>query len=417
MQKIRSAYRPVNMGVKALAGALCIATAAHGDDSSRFESDSRRKEIRYEITHLERIGSSHAGSSINERGWVAGFAVLGDVRHAVLWKKKGHGNYEATDLGALGGFNLNSSVVWQGLNNWGMIAGISQTGKDEPLDEEWSCQPFFDPTPIVDQICVGFAWLRGEFRSLPTFPGGNNGYAAGVNDRGQIVGWAENGVEDPTCDDPQQLQFRAALWRLRPFDVEMTELPPLGDDATSAATAINIRGDVVGISGDCQDAVGSFSARHAVMWRDGAPTEIELFGGKSWNTPVDVNLFGEVVGFANKPGEADDEGGFNAQAFYWNEEDGATEIGALPGNVFSQARDINARGEVVGISFIGDPGARAFIWRRGDDAPTDLNSLAAPDYRGTLTDARSINEQGEITGAATDANGASVAFIARPVRR
>jgi uncharacterized membrane protein len=42
--------------------------------------------------------------------------------------------------------------------------------------------------------------------------GGNNGFAAGVNDHGQIVGWAGNTVHDPACVAPQVPQFRAVVW-------------------------------------------------------------------------------------------------------------------------------------------------------------------------------------------------------------
>jgi uncharacterized membrane protein len=89
---------------------------------------------------------------------------------------------------------------------------------------------------------------------LPPFAGGYNSYATGANNRGQVVGWAENGVHDSTCNTAFQiLQFRAALWEP---NGEMRELPPLPGDSTSAATAINDKGQVVGISGACGIAVG-----------------------------------------------------------------------------------------------------------------------------------------------------------------
>ena len=99
-------------------------------------------------------------------------------------------------------------------------------------------------------------------QALPTL-GGINGYAAGVNDRGQVVGWAETPVHDPTCSAPQVLQFRAVLWEPRRH--RKRELRPFPGDSTSAATAINNRGQAVGISGECDVAVGRFSARRAVL--------------------------------------------------------------------------------------------------------------------------------------------------------
>ena len=125
--------------------------------------------------------------------------------------------------------------------------------------------------------------LRVECRpddSLPTF-GGNQGFATGINGRGQVVGWAETTIQDPTCNTPQVLQFRAGLWDTQLST--MTELPPLHGDSTSAATAINEVGQAVGISGDCDVAVGRFSARHAVLWDHGTATEIANLGGTSWH--------------------------------------------------------------------------------------------------------------------------------------
>src|SRR5690606_24660718 len=160
--------------------------------------------------------------------------------------------------------------------------------------------------------CRGFVRESGRIAAIPTL-GGNNGFATGINSRGQVTGWAENGVVDPTCVPPQVFQFRAFLWR--PGQERATELPPLGDDTSSAATAINERGQVVGISGICDDAVGKFSAMHAVMWDKGKVIDLGSLGGISWHTPWDINNRGDVVGFSNPPG--DDDGEFIAHAFIW----------------------------------------------------------------------------------------------------
>lgn len=246
---------------------------------------------------------------------------------------------------------------------------------------------------------------------MPTL-GGYNSFATGVNNRGQVVGWAETTVEDPTCnaeDGDQVLQFRAVVWE--PKMDTIRELPPLPGDSTSAATAINDRGQVVGISGDCDVAVGRFSARHAVLWDRGRVIDLGNLGGVSWHTPMAINQRGDVVGFSNPPG--DDDGAFQVQAFLWTRKDGIDSLGTLPGDATSQALGINERRQVVGLSR-GPDGSRAVIWQ--DGGLTDLNTLA-PDYPGHLIYAGNINNKGEITGAARDAEtGATVAFIATPIR-
>ena len=136
-------------------------------------------------------------------------------------------------------------------------------------------------------------WQNGTLTALPLL-GGNNGFATGINNSGQAVGWAETILRDPTCVPPQVLQFEAVLWG--PGVDQQRVLPPFPGDSTSAATAINDAGQVVGISGDCGNAVGAFSARHALLWDNGRPMKLPTLGGKGWNTPMAINNAGAVAG-------------------------------------------------------------------------------------------------------------------------
>jgi probable HAF family extracellular repeat protein len=291
-------------------------------------------------------------------------------------------------------------------NDRGIITGISQTALPDPLGERWSCSAFFPAPTAVGHQCLGFAWQDGVMRALPTL-GGTNGFATGANNRGEIVGWAENTVHDPTCVPPQVLQFRAVVWGPAPGQIR--ELPPLSGDTVSAATALNDRGQVVGISGICDRAVGRFSAIHAVLWQDGKPIDLGSLGGVAWNTPMSINERGDVVGFANASAAA---GSFDVHAFLWTRRGGMRDLGTLPGDSTSQALGINDRREIVGTSCDAAFNCRAVIWRNG--AITDLNTLMAPDYEDTLTTANDINESGRFTGQAFEpATGKLVAFVAR----
>ncbi|WP_240359349.1 hypothetical protein [Pyxidicoccus trucidator] len=82
-----------------------------------------------------------------------------------------------------------------------------------------------------------------------------------------------NTVHDSTCVAPQVLQFRAVMWGTND---QIRELPPLGDDTVSAATAVNDRGQAVGISGICDIAVGQRSAIHAVRWDGATITDLAI---------------------------------------------------------------------------------------------------------------------------------------------
>jgi probable HAF family extracellular repeat protein len=386
--------------VGALVGSLPFVTSAVGSAHAQQTPASR-----YQIRQLGSLGGTNsAGNSINDLGWVAGFSNLpGDgTTHATLWR-----NGTPVNLGTLGG--PNSAVLWPVKNNHGMIAGVAETPAIDPFNENWSCSAFFPGAP-THHVCLGFVWQGGRMRPLPTL-GGDNGFATGVNNRGEVVGWAENTVHDPTCNLPQVLQFRAVVWDGHRRRI-LQELPPLAGDTVTAATAINDSGQVVGISGICANAVGGYSAAHAVLWQDGTPIDLGNIGGVAWNTPMAINQDGVVVGFANVPDG--DPGAFNAHAFRWTEEGGIEDLGTLSGDTYSEALGINASGQIVGLSCTAGPGScRAFLWEDGE--MTDLNALA-PGYEGHLVFANDINDDGDITGQTIDAEtGDAVAFRATPL--
>src|SRR6476469_6348932 len=239
--------------------------------------------------------NKRGGNSINDQTWVAGYSrMLNRDRHAILWR-----NSALTDLGTIGG--PNSSVTWNVKNTAGIIVGISQTLTPEPLGENWSSANFYSTPNNVGYINLGFVWEGGPMRGLPNFPGGNNGFATGANNLGQVVGWAENGVHDPTCCCTQVLQFRPAMWTLGPPD-QIHDLPLIPGDTYGAATAINDNGQIVGISGICDQAVGRHTAKHAVLWENGGVTDIYPNAPAPWwNTPTAINQRGDVVGFAGDP--------------------------------------------------------------------------------------------------------------------
>jgi probable HAF family extracellular repeat protein len=309
-------------------------------------------------------------------------------------------------------------------NTAGIIVGISQTLTPEPLGENWSSANFYSTPNNVGYINLGFVWEGGPMRGLPNFPGGNNGFATGANNLGQVVGWAENGVHDPTCccqSEPghQVLQFRPAVWTLGPPD-QIHELPLIPGDTSGAATAINDNGQIVGISGICDQAVGRHTAKHAVLWENGGVTDIGNLGAQWWNTPTAINQHGDVVGFAGDPAFVE---GNPLHAFIWTKDNGIKALkplrGRVPEHVDSEAYGINEARQVVGVSCDADQvDCRAVIWDHGV-YPTDLND---PDLKGGysahLETAKDINDSGEITGRAIidPVTGARTAYLAVPVQ-
>jgi probable HAF family extracellular repeat protein len=354
----------------------------------------------YDIAYLGTLnGSRNRASGINGDGAVAGFVNRpgNATRVAAYW----HDGVLDT-LGTLGG--PNSVVQWPGLSNSGLIAGFAETAEPDTLNEEWSCTAFLPS--VTGKICRGFFWEKGVMTSLPTL-GGNQGFATSVNNRGQVVGWAETPVIDPTCNAPQVLQFRAVMWE--PKKSTMMELRPLPGDSTSAATAINSKGQVVGISGACDIAVGQRSAAHNVIWNDGKPTDIGDLGGDFWHTPMDINEEGAVVGFSNPAYVLGID--FNPLAFLWTKEGGIQNLGKLVADTSSQALGINNLGQIVGVS----SGAinRAVLWENG--VIHNLNDLVEPGFPDLLIVAQHINDDGVIVGRAVlHGTTRQVPFVATP---
>jgi probable HAF family extracellular repeat protein len=369
---------------------VCATAALAAVTGGSRPATSRAQEIPpYQVQYLDGLGGTNSrGNSINNDDWVAGYSNLsfGTQRHATLWI-----NGTPTDLGTLGSADKpkNSNVVWPVKNTQGLVVGISQTDSPDPWGENWSCSAFFVPATSTGRRCIGFAWANGVMRPLPTL-GGTHGFAAAANNSGQIVGWAENTVRDATCTPPQVFQFRAVVWG--PRGDRVRELPVLAGDSSSAATAINDQGQAVGISGACDDAIGSATAAHAVLWENGGVERLPDFGGAEWNTPTAINERGDVAGFSDHPGD------IVTEAFFWNRSGGLKHLGFLySDHVLSEAFGMNDNGQVVGLS-CSEAECRAFLWQQG--VMQDLNSLIAPDENVLLTHAMDLNDDGVITGRA-----------------
>jgi probable HAF family extracellular repeat protein len=398
---------------RAIVAAACCGAIAVPIRATQDGDDGHHGPRRYHVVELSSIGGTNSrGQSINNLNWVAGWSNEDGnaTRHATLWI---HGF--KVDLGTLGG--PNSSVQWPVKNTRGLLAGIAETNTPQPRGESWSCSAFFPS--VTGKICRGVVWEWGAIRELPTLGGsGSNSFATGANNRREVVGWSENGVEDSTtCTLPQVFQFRPVVWG--PGRDQIRELPLFPGDNSGAATAINDRGQVVGISGECDQAVGRLTAKHALLWEHGRIRDIGNLGVKTWNTPMAITQRGDtIVGFAGQP---DDPEGERVHAFVWRRGQGRgqgmREILPFEGHVYSSANGVNERGQVVGTSCSeGFVECRAFLWQHG--VMTALDDLREPGYKNLLTSGQDINDDAVITGRALDETTRErPAFIAFPIPR
>ena len=109
--------------------------------------------------------------------------------------------------------------------------------------------------------------------------------------------------------------------------------------------------------------------------------------GATYTEPSKINDRGLIVGVSDVSD--------HPHAVLWANGT-VTDLGTLPGGVWSFGRDINNRGQVVGESLIPSSGYRAFVWQ--DGAMINLGTLPG----GVESYARGINDHGHIVGASSN---------------
>ena len=288
------------------------------------------------------------------------------------------------DLGTLGKPGANSWINWGGINDLGEAVGMSETAEPDPNGED-ICGFGTHLT------CVPFLWRAGHMSALPTL-GGNNGEASAINNRGEAVGYAEDGAVDSTCPagTTNNRIDLSALW----VNGKAEALPLVGSDVDAVAWGINDQGQAVGYSGNCTTAI------HAVMWKDKTAFVLQDLGGTGSNFGYAISNRGQIAG---EVGSAD---GTTFYAAVWQSgADGAvTNIGVLPGDFAAFATGINNRGQVVGNNFDSNFNwSHGFIWQ--DGVMTDLNTLIPADSNLFIISASNINDRGQISGMATVLSG------------
>jgi probable HAF family extracellular repeat protein len=235
------------------------------------------------------------------------FAFFGAPTHPFIWKRG-----KMVDLGTLGGpdaFTTGTCV------NLGLVVGGSLTN-DVP--NETTQFPTQDP----------YLWENGRMIDLGTL-GGTLGFAQCGNNRGQIIGQS---------DLAGDLTFHPFIWERG----VLKDLGTLGGD-NGTAIWINDAGEVVGDA----DVPGS-QTHHAFLWRKGVMTDLGTLDGNSHATAV--NLRGQVVGYFSVSGRT--EPPFR-HPFIWEKGGSMVDLNSLiPANSgleLVDADNINERGEIVGV--------------------------------------------------------------------
>ena len=360
-------------------------------------------QVSYKITDLGTEGNDILGCamSLNNEGWTEIMAQnlppgQQDNLFGMLLSGRIFIDIDGfkLDLGTLGGTNTTSN--WGEINDFAEVVGESETAALDPNGED-ICG--FS----THHTCRPFLWQLGHLRDLPTL-GGNNGQASAINNLGQIVGFAENGVLDTTCPagtTNNRIEL-PAMWEKGAAKA----LPLVGNDVDGDAFWINDQGQAVGYSGNCTTAL------HGTSWKnDVVSTLLDLGNGAIAES---INNRGQIAG---QIGSAD---GSTFLAGVWlNGADGpVTNIGAPVGDAAAFASGINDRGQVVGSSLDAKFNwSHAFIWQ--DGVLTNLDTLFPSSANLFPVMGNKINERGQISGMAIVVSGPHKgdihAFLATPV--
>ncbi len=273
------------------------------------------------------------GITVNNAGEVVGFSdngvpdpfaffPTGTETHTFLWKGQ-----DLMDIGTLGGPD---AAPGPGCDNQrpGVIVGTSYTSYSPNSSSGIPTQdPFLWDNGVMtnlgnlggtfnfaqcintrgeviggsslpgDQATHAFLWRNGKMKDLGTL-GGPLSEAFWINDSGDIAGSAD--LPTPGLHD-------AVLWKHEAIH----DLGTLPGDPCSRAYGLNSRGQVVGTSTDCQNAL------HAFLWQDDGPmldlnTLIPPGSGLQLTNAIDINNHGEILAesfpIGTKPHDDEDLG-------------------------------------------------------------------------------------------------------------
>ena len=365
---------------------------------------------RYTVSDLGTLpgGSLSQATFVNNYGLVTGISTLPDgTQHAVVWFRG-----SILDIATHTPAGTNSGALT--VNDWGQVLVQAEITANDPNNEIFC-------TYFTGHACRAFVWQNGHTTLLPTL-GGINASPGMINNRGQIVGIAENSVHDSSCptqpaltgSGPLTLDFEAVLWGGGPRQIR--ELRPLPGDSVGMAFSINDLGQAVGGSGSCADSIlpGPAVTPHAVLWENGTAIDMGGLGG-TVNTDLpgvgtialSINNRGQAVGAASLPGNK------SRHAFLWSRKLGhMLDLGTIQGDTDSAALGINDEGNVVGASLDSDGNPRVFLFSKG--TMRDLNTLVPPDSAIYMLIPYAINREGQVAGFGVTGSGEIHGFLASP---
>jgi probable HAF family extracellular repeat protein len=266
-----------------------------------------------------------------------------------------------------------------------------------------------------------FIWNSGTGMTDLGTLGGDNSYALGINDSGQVVGYSY------LADN---FTYHSFIWTAAGGMVDVGSTP---DGFYSQGTAINAAGDITGFTilgtgrqvpfyrshdgssaslaatpgdqrnygfaiNDSSQVTGQrYDAAeivHALIWRPltGRLSYVPPLAGAAHTVGTGINNLGHITGTASIPSN---NGIFHAM--YWSSQRGTIDIGSVAGQTYTAGQSINESDEIAGF---GGNAQVAFYWSRG------THMILLQTLGGTQSAAFSINQGSAIAGYSSTSGGA-----------
>jgi probable HAF family extracellular repeat protein len=310
-------------------------------------------QLLYSVVDLDTLGgTSSAGNAVNSNGQVTGAADLVDDDAQNAFLSGVDGAQPLQGLGTLGG----SESFGQAIDATGRVAGTSKVEGDVAFRAFLS------------------APNGGALANLGTLGGGNS-YGLAVNGSGQVAGYSLLTGNSVTH------AFLSA-----PDGGALKDLGTLTGGPNSFAYAVNASGQVAGYS----STVSGFNHAFMSEANGGALRDLGTLGGR-FSFGFAINDAGQVAGRSELST-------IGQHAFRSFPNGGPLlNLGTLGGSS-SSARGINNSGTVVGESLLGDNSTQHAFLYTTETGMLDLNAHLPAGSGWVLTEARAINDRGQITG-------------------